>query len=141
MLVKKPPSSPTSKKIGLVPSHPSRYRPAIAPPAKAEMTARPNCEARLAADQPFIGADGYALVYQPPECTKKDRRGRETKYQTQQTARPLMAGQMVPKVGLEPAREYSHYALNVARLPIPPLRPASPTIPNSMVTLDHALGF
>ncbi len=29
----------------------------------------------------------------------------------------------VPKRGLEPRREYSHYALNVARLPIPPLRP------------------
>jgi thioredoxin 1 len=28
----------------------------------------------------------------------------------------------VPKRGLEPRREYSHYALNVARLPIPPLR-------------------
>jgi hypothetical protein len=29
---------------------------------------------------------------------------------------------LVPKGGLEPPREYSHYALNVARLPIPPLR-------------------
>src|SRR4029078_1403652 len=29
---------------------------------------------------------------------------------------------LVPKRGLEPRREYSHYALNVARLPIPPLR-------------------
>ncbi len=29
----------------------------------------------------------------------------------------------MPKVGLEPTREYTHYALNVARLPIPPLRP------------------
>ena len=28
----------------------------------------------------------------------------------------------MPKRGLEPRREYSHYALNVARLPIPPLR-------------------
>jgi hypothetical protein len=28
----------------------------------------------------------------------------------------------VPKVGLEPTRAYTHYALNVARLPIPPLR-------------------
>ncbi len=30
---------------------------------------------------------------------------------------------LVPKVGLEPTRAYAHYALNVARLPIPPLRP------------------
>jgi len=28
----------------------------------------------------------------------------------------------VPKLGVEPRRLYSHYALNVARLPIPPLR-------------------
>ena len=29
---------------------------------------------------------------------------------------------MMPKVGFEPTRPYGHYALNVARLPIPPLR-------------------
>ena len=29
---------------------------------------------------------------------------------------------MVPKVGFEPTRPYGHYALNVARLPVPPLR-------------------
>src|SRR5262245_57425878 len=34
------------------------------------------------------------------------------------------AGPVVPTKGLEPPREYSHYALNVARLPIPPRRPA-----------------
>src|SRR5258708_36040483 len=28
----------------------------------------------------------------------------------------------VPKLGVEPRRLYSHYALTVARLPIPPLR-------------------
>ena len=28
----------------------------------------------------------------------------------------------VPKGGLEPPRAFAHYALNVARLPIPPLR-------------------
>jgi hypothetical protein len=28
----------------------------------------------------------------------------------------------VPKVGFEPTRAFAHYALNVARLPIPPLR-------------------
>ena len=28
----------------------------------------------------------------------------------------------MPKVGLEPTRAFAHYALNVARLPIPPLR-------------------
>lgn len=28
----------------------------------------------------------------------------------------------VPKVGVEPTRAFAHYALNVARLPIPPLR-------------------
>jgi hypothetical protein len=33
------------------------------------------------------------------------------------------AGLLVPTKGLEPPREYSHYALNVARLPIPPRRP------------------
>ena len=30
----------------------------------------------------------------------------------------------VPKVGVEPTRANAHYALNVARLPIPPLRHA-----------------
>ncbi len=30
---------------------------------------------------------------------------------------------VVPKVGFEPTRGHPHYALNVARLPIPPLRP------------------
>ena len=30
---------------------------------------------------------------------------------------------LVPKEGLEPSRGKPHYALNVARLPIPPLRP------------------
>ena len=29
---------------------------------------------------------------------------------------------MVPKAGFEPARALAHYALNVARLPVPPLR-------------------
>ncbi len=29
----------------------------------------------------------------------------------------------VPKEGFEPSRDCSHHALNVARLPIPPLRP------------------
>lgn len=28
----------------------------------------------------------------------------------------------LPKVGVEPTRPYEHYTLNVARLPIPPLR-------------------
>ena len=28
----------------------------------------------------------------------------------------------MPKVGLEPTWAFAHYALNVARLPIPPLR-------------------
>ncbi len=31
-------------------------------------------------------------------------------------------GQLVPKRGLEPPRPDGHYTLNVARLPIPPLR-------------------
>ena len=31
---------------------------------------------------------------------------------------------IMPKVGFEPTRAYAHYALNVARLPIPPLRRA-----------------
>ncbi len=35
---------------------------------------------------------------------------------------------LVPKEGFEPSRPYEHYALNVARLPIPPLRPMEPTI-------------
>ena len=30
----------------------------------------------------------------------------------------------MPKVGFEPTRANAHYALNVARLPIPPLRRA-----------------
>ena len=28
----------------------------------------------------------------------------------------------MPKVGVEPTRANAHYALNVARLPVPPLR-------------------
>lgn len=28
----------------------------------------------------------------------------------------------MPKEGFEPSRAYAHYALNVARLPVPPLR-------------------
>jgi hypothetical protein len=40
----------------------------------------------------------------------------------------LLPGTVVPKRGLEPRREYSHYALNVARLPIPPLRLAALSI-------------
>ena len=54
------------------------------------------------------------------------------------------AGLVVPKEGLEPTRPCGHYALNVARLPIPPLRhggiarvdlrvgarPHGPSIPN-----------
>lgn len=36
--------------------------------------------------------------------------------------RPSGIGRMVPKEGFEPSRPYGHYALNVARLPIPPLR-------------------
>src|SRR5215472_9263900 len=36
---------------------------------------------------------------------------------------------MVPKEGFEPSRPNGHYALNVARLPIPPLRhEVEPTI-------------
>src|SRR5439155_26787387 len=37
------------------------------------------------------------------------------------TAR-LQVARSVPKRGLEPRRAFAHYALNVARLPIPPLR-------------------
>ena len=40
----------------------------------------------------------------------------------------------VPKRGLEPRREYSHYALNVARLPIPPLRQAPQSIARDNMT-------
>ena len=46
---------------------------------------------------------------------------------------------MVPKAGLEPARAYAHYALNVARLPIPPLRHGFAIIP-VLVTLSSAAG-
>lgn len=34
----------------------------------------------------------------------------------------MLPGLLMPKVGFEPTRPYGHYALNVARLPIPPLR-------------------
>ena len=37
---------------------------------------------------------------------------------------------MVPKVRLELTRGYPHYALNVARLPIPPLRLGSILAPD-----------
>ncbi len=43
-------------------------------------------------------------------------------------ARPQGDERVVPKEGFEPSRPYGHYALNVARLPIPPLRPMEPTI-------------
>src|SRR3954469_10238328 len=40
-----------------------------------------------------------------------------------QKKRPgIEPGLSVPEVGLEPTRPNGHYALNVARLPIPPLR-------------------
>ena len=35
--------------------------------------------------------------------------------------RPFIV-KVMPKVGFEPTRGYPHYALNVARLPVPPLR-------------------
>ncbi len=35
----------------------------------------------------------------------------------------------MPKVGFEPTRAKAHYALNVARLPIPPLRLAFKILP------------
>src|SRR3990172_5837619 len=41
----------------------------------------------------------------------------------------------VPKEGFEPSRGNPHYALNVARLPIPPLRPA-PCILSQMTVLS-----
>src|SRR5689334_14575405 len=37
-------------------------------------------------------------------------------------------GLRVPKGGFEPPRAFAHYALNVARLPVPPLRPAAGSI-------------
>jgi hypothetical protein len=37
---------------------------------------------------------------------------------------PGKTGVPVPKEGFEPSWKYIHYALNVARLPIPPLRHA-----------------
>jgi hypothetical protein len=37
-------------------------------------------------------------------------------------SRPDRKHEVVPKKGLEPPRANAHYALNVARLPIPPLR-------------------
>ena len=36
-------------------------------------------------------------------------------------------GLLVPMRGFEPRREYSHYALNVARLPVPPHRLGVPS--------------
>jgi hypothetical protein len=42
---------------------------------------------------------------------------------------PRDAGIGVPKEGFEPSRAYAHYALNVARLPIPPLRLAHRILP------------
>ena len=42
---------------------------------------------------------------------------------------PICGNDMVPKEGFEPSRPNGHYALNVARLPIPPLRhEVEPTI-------------
>jgi|YelNatPaOPRAMG01_1025707.scaffolds.fasta_scaffold30032_5 hypothetical protein len=35
----------------------------------------------------------------------------------------------MPKVGFEPTRAKAHYALNVARLPIPPLRRSIKILP------------
>ena len=44
---------------------------------------------------------------------------------------------VVPKVGFEPTRGHPHYALNVARLPIPPLRPTALIIQDSQVLYLH----
>ncbi len=41
---------------------------------------------------------------------------------TTKQAEPYARLVVMPKVGFEPTRPYGHYALNVARLPIPPLR-------------------
>ena len=48
-----------------------------------------------------------------------------TLIQNKQAPQPYGPGRSrVPKRGLEPRRAFAHYALNVARLPIPPLRQA-----------------
>ena len=48
----------------------------------------------------------------------------------------------MPKVGFEPTRAYAHYALNVARLPIPPLRRLAPVYQGlSWSSAETALHF
>ncbi len=47
---------------------------------------------------------------------------------------------MVPKEGLEPSRAYTHYALNVARLPIPPLRHGLHIIPMLVILSSFPIG-
>ena len=55
---------------------------------------------------------------------------------------------MMPKVGVEPTRANAHYALNVARLPVPPLRRAVDEnstkvirIVNTEIVYPHYLRF
>ena len=51
---------------------------------------------------------------------------------TEQSRKPQPRGwglRVVPKVGFEPTRACAHYALNVARLPVPPLRLLRDIIP------------
>ena len=49
--------------------------------------------------------------------------------------------ELVPKEGLEPTRANAHYALNVARLPVSPLRRLSPRdAPSAARTLRFLVG-
>jgi hypothetical protein len=41
----------------------------------------------------------------------------------------IIRGSDVPKEGFEPSQANAHYALNVARLPVPPLRLADRILP------------
>ena len=59
--------------------------------------------------------------------------GWQTKQSGNKKPGPMGRVLVMPKVGFEPTRANAHYALNVARLPISPLRPAEVHFTNSHI--------
>ncbi len=108
------------------PKRPARFccSQAVAhPPACAGLSAR--CRASPAfAGHPALCCSDFPLRLSPqrPSCPTP-----RIALSMRRTCHACTASgglrKLVPKEGFEPSRPYGHYALNVARLPIPPLRP------------------
>jgi hypothetical protein len=81
------------------------------------------------AGHPALCCSDFPLVLAPqrPSC-RTPHVALSMRRHTSKRVRHSGLVEMVPKEGFEPSRPYGHYALNVARLPIPPLRPMEPTI-------------